>query len=37
MFLDANTSTSLQTALAADAHLAEEQLILEEQKLKNTK
>jgi hypothetical protein len=36
MFLDPNTSTSRQT-LAADAHLAEEQFLLEEQTLNNTK
>jgi hypothetical protein len=30
-----NTSTSLQTTLAADAHLAEGQFLLEEQTLNN--
>jgi hypothetical protein len=37
MFLDADTSTSLQTTLVADAHLAEEQFALEEQTLNNPK
>jgi hypothetical protein len=37
MFLDPNTSTSLQTILAADAHLAEGQVLLEEQTLNNAK
>jgi hypothetical protein len=32
-----NTSTSLQTTLAADAHLAEGQFLLEEQALNNAK
>jgi hypothetical protein len=32
-----NTSTSLQTTLAADAHPAEEQFLHEEQILKNAK
>jgi hypothetical protein len=32
-----NTSTSLQTTLAADAHLAEGQFLLEEQTLNNEK
>jgi hypothetical protein len=32
-----NTSTSLQTTLAADAHLAEGQFLLEEQTLNNAK
>jgi hypothetical protein len=36
MFLALNTSTSSQT-LAADAHLAEGQFLLEEQTLNNTK
>jgi hypothetical protein len=36
MFLDPNTSASLQTTLAADAHLAEGQFLLEEQTLNNT-
>jgi hypothetical protein len=31
MFLDPNTSTSLQATLAADAHLAEGQFLLEGQ------
>jgi hypothetical protein len=35
MFLDANTSTSLQTTLTADAHPEEGQFLLEEQTLKN--
>jgi hypothetical protein len=37
MFLDANTSMSLQTTLAADVHLAEGQILLEEQTLNNPK
>jgi hypothetical protein len=37
MFLAPNTSTSLQTTLAADAHLAEEQFLDEEQTLNNAK
>jgi hypothetical protein len=37
MFLDPNMSTSLQTTLAADAHLAEGQVLLEEQTLNNAK
>jgi hypothetical protein len=37
MFLDQNTSTSLQTTLAADAHLAEGTFLLEEQTLNNAK
>jgi hypothetical protein len=37
MFLDANASTSLQATLAADAHLAERQGLLEEQTLNNAK
>jgi hypothetical protein len=35
MFLAPNTSTSLQTTLAADAHLAEEKFVDEEQTLNN--
>jgi hypothetical protein len=30
MFLDPNTSMSLQTILAADAHLADRQVLLEQ-------
>jgi hypothetical protein len=37
MFLNQNTSTSLQTTLAADAHLAEGQYLLEQQTLNNAK
>jgi hypothetical protein len=37
MFLAPNTSTSLQTTLAADAHLAEGQFLQEEQTLNNAK
>jgi hypothetical protein len=37
MFLVPNTSTSLQTTLAADAHLAEGQFVHEEQTLNNAK
>jgi hypothetical protein len=37
MFLDSNTSTSLQTTLAADSHLAEGQFLLEKQTLNNAK
>jgi hypothetical protein len=37
MFLDSNRLTSLQTTLAADAHLAEGQVLLEEQTLNNAK
>jgi hypothetical protein len=37
MFLAPNTSTSLQTTLAADAHLAERQLLHEEQTLNKAK
>jgi hypothetical protein len=37
MFLATNTSTSLQTTLAADAHLAEGQFSHEEQTLNNAK
>jgi hypothetical protein len=36
-FLAPNTSTSLQTTLAADAHLAEGQVLHEEQTLNNAK
>jgi hypothetical protein len=36
-FLAPNTSTSLQTTLAADAHLAERQFLDEEQILNNAK
>jgi hypothetical protein len=36
-FLVPNTSTSLQTTLAADAHLAEGQFLHEEQTLNNAK
>jgi hypothetical protein len=35
MFLAPNTSTSLQTTLAADAHLTEGQFLHEEQTLNN--
>jgi hypothetical protein len=35
MFLDPNMSASLQTTLAADAHLAEGEFLLEEQTLNN--
>jgi hypothetical protein len=35
--LTPNASTSLQTTLAAEAHLAEGQFLLEEQTLKNAK
>jgi hypothetical protein len=35
MFLASNTSTSLQTTLAADAHVAEGQFLHEEQTLNN--
>jgi hypothetical protein len=37
IFLAPNTSTSLQTTLAADAHLAEGQFLDEEQTLNNAK
>jgi hypothetical protein len=37
MFLNANTSTFQQTTLAADARLAEGQVLLEEQTLDNAK
>jgi hypothetical protein len=37
MFLAPNTSTSLQTTLAADAHLAEGQFLHEEQTLNKAK
>jgi hypothetical protein len=37
MFLVPNTSASLQTTLAADAHLAEGQFLDEEQTLNNAK
>jgi hypothetical protein len=37
MFLAANTSTSLQTILAVDAHPAEGQFLHEEQTLNNAK
>jgi hypothetical protein len=37
MHLAPNTSTSLQTTLAADAHLAEGQFLHEEQTLNNAK
>jgi hypothetical protein len=37
MFLDANASTSLQTILVANAHLAEGQFLLEDQTLNNPK
>jgi hypothetical protein len=37
MFPAPNTSTSLQTTLAADAHLAEGQVLLEKQRLNNAK
>jgi hypothetical protein len=37
MFLDPNTSTSLQTTLATDAHLTQGQVSLEEQTLNNAK
>jgi hypothetical protein len=37
MFLAPNTSTSLQTTLAADAHLAEGQFLHKEQTLNNAK
>jgi hypothetical protein len=36
MFLDPNTSTSLQTKLATDAHPAEGQFLLEEQTWNNS-
>jgi hypothetical protein len=36
MFLAPNTSTFLQTTLAADAHLAEGQFLNEDQTLNNT-
>jgi hypothetical protein len=36
-FLAPNTSTTLQTTLAADAHLAEGQFLFEEQTLNNAK
>jgi hypothetical protein len=37
MFLAPNTSTSLQTTLAVDAHLAEGQFLHEKQTLNNAK
>jgi hypothetical protein len=37
MFLIPNTSTSLQTTLAADAHLVEGQFLLEKQTLNNAR
>jgi hypothetical protein len=37
MFLATNTSASLQTTLAADAHLAEGQFLREQQTLNNAK
>jgi hypothetical protein len=37
MFLDPNTSTSLQTTLPSDRHLAEGQVLLEELTLNNAK
>jgi hypothetical protein len=37
MFLNPNTSSSLQIALAADAHLAEGQFLQKEQTLNNAK
>jgi hypothetical protein len=37
MFLDPNTSISLQTTLAVDAHLTEGHFLLEEQTLNNAK